>query len=91
MNDGILIYLLVANLYVFLLMWLDYRQEKSGKKDWPVSEWQMMTIGLCGGGIGGALAFIVFGHKQGRKRLIIIFQLGCIIAVILFAKMVGWI
>ncbi|MGX7029813.1 DUF1294 domain-containing protein [Vagococcus zengguangii] len=91
MSTGILVYLIAANVYVFFLMWLDYHQEKTGKKEWPVSEWQMMTIGLCGGGLGGALAMIILGHKENRKRVKIIYSLGLIIAVILFAKMIGWI
>lgn len=91
MEKGILFYLLLANLYTFFMVWFDWYQEKKGKKEWLIPEWQMMTIGLCGGGLGGAVALIATGHKKGRRRVEIMFQLGIIIALILFAKMVGWI
>lgn len=91
MNSAILFYLVVVNLYVFFLMWLDRYQEKTGKKDWPVSEWQMMIFGLCAGGLGGLLAISVLDYKKDRKRLLVIYSLGGILAIILFAAAQGWI
>ena len=82
-------YLLFVNLYLFFIMYLDWKQAK--KDGWRIPEWQMLTAGLLGGGVAGLLAMSMFQHKRERKRFVIIFQLGTIIGLILLGTYLGWI
>ena len=65
-------YLLIANLYLFGLM--GYDKYQAVKKKWRVPEWNLLFMGLIGGGIGGLIAQRVFHHKT-RKRKFYIFLL----------------
>ncbi|EQC80625.1 Protein of unknown function DUF1294 [Enterococcus sp. HSIEG1] len=65
-------YLLIANLYLFGLM--GYDKYQAVRKKWRVPEWNLLFMGLIGGGIGGLIAQRVFHHKT-RKRKFYIFLL----------------
>ena len=77
-------YLLIANLYLFGLM--GYDKYQAVRKKWRVPEWNLLFMGLIGGGIGGLIAQRVFHHKT-RKRKFYIFLLSVLIVdLLLFIK-----
>lgn len=55
------IYLLVINLWAFVLMGIDKRRAK--KDAWRVKEKTLFLPVLLGGGVGGILGMKVFHHK----------------------------
>jgi len=55
------IYLLVVNLWAFVLMGVDKRRAKKDK--WRIREKTLFLPVLLGGGVGGILGMKVFRHK----------------------------
>lgn len=78
--ENIVIYLLIMNLFTFLIMGID--KKKAQKGSWRVPEKTLFTLVALGGGIGGITGMYVFRHKTKKTRFIIGFPL-IIIAQIL--------
>jgi len=76
-------YLLIANLYLFGLM--GYDKYQAVRKKWRVPEWNLLFMGLIGGGIGGLIAQRVFHHKTRKRKFYIFFAFGLIVDL-LFIK-----
>ena len=70
-------YLLIANLYLFGLM--GYDKYQAVRKKWRVPEWNLLFMGLIGGGIGGLIAQRVFHHKTRKRKFYIFFAFGVIV------------
>ena len=68
-------YLLIANLYLFGLM--GYDKYQAVRKKWRVPEWNLLFMGLIGGGIGGLIAQRVFHHKTRKRKFYIFFCFRC--------------
>ncbi|MBE9388868.1 DUF1294 domain-containing protein [Vagococcus salmoninarum] len=81
-------YLLLVNSYLFLLMLFDQYQEK--KKSWRIPEWQMLFLGVIGGGLGGLMGQAFLKHKEEKLRFRVIFQMGALLAVVLFLSTRDW-
>ncbi|GMS48538.1 DUF1294 domain-containing protein [Enterococcus gallinarum] len=77
-------YLLIANLYLFGLM--GYDKYQAVRKKWRVPEWNLLFMGLIGGGIGGLIAQRVFHHKTRKRKFYIFFAFGVIVDLLLFIK-----
>lgn len=77
-------YLLIANLYHFGLM--GYDKYQAVRKKWRVPEWNLLFMGLIGGGIGGLIAQRVFHHKTRKRKFYIFFAFGVIVDLLLFIK-----
>jgi uncharacterized membrane protein YsdA (DUF1294 family) len=77
-------YLLIANLYLFGLM--GYDKYQAVRKKWRVPEWNLLFMGLIGGGIGGLIAQRVFHHKTRKRKFYVFFAFGVIVDLILFIK-----
>lgn len=74
-------YLLAANLYLFCLM--GYDKYQAVKKRWRVPELNLLFMGLIGGGFGGLIAQRVFHHKTKKKKFMVVFILGTLVALLL--------
>ncbi|WP_426097143.1 DUF1294 domain-containing protein, partial [Escherichia coli] len=75
-------YLLIANLYLFGLM--GYDKYQAVREKWRVPEWNLLFMGLIGGGIGGLIAQRVFHHKTRKRKFYIFFAFGVIVDLLLF-------
>ena len=58
-------YLLIANLYLFGLM--GYDKYQAVRKKWRVPEWNLLFMGLIGGGMVGLIAQRVFHHLTCKR------------------------
>jgi uncharacterized membrane protein YsdA (DUF1294 family) len=74
-------YLLIANLYLFALM--GYDKYQAVRKKWRVPEWNLLFMGLIGGGIGGLIAQRVFHHKTRKRKFYVCFIIGVIVDLLL--------
>ena len=63
---------LMINLWVFMLFWLDKRAAEQGNR--RVSERFLLTLSILGGSIGALLASQLFRHKTKKQpfRLILL-------------------
>lgn len=83
--ENIVIYLLIMNLFTFLIMGIDKKKAKKGS--WRVPEKTLFTLVILGGGIGGIVGMYVFRHKTQKMKfiigfpLIIIMQIAVIITI----------
>ena len=73
------IYLLIVNVFEFLAMYLD--KKRAEKRRWRIPEFDLLFIGLIGGGIGGLLAQQLFHHKTRKIRFYLFFIFGTIVAI----------
>ena len=73
------VYLLVVNLVGFFVMYLD--KQRAIRKKWRVPEFELLFIGLIGGGIGGLLAQQLFHHKTKKLRFYFFFIFGTLVAI----------
>lgn len=87
-SSAIPFYLLLVNGYLFLLMVFDQRQEQ--KESWQVPDWQFLLLGVVGGGLGGLMGQAFLQHKTEKKRFQIIFQMGTLLAIVLFISTRDW-
>ncbi len=63
---ALLAWLLIANLWAFILCWWDKRKAKRG--EWRVPERHLMTLALLGGEFGLWLGMQHFRHKTKHKK-----------------------
>ncbi|EOH99544.1 hypothetical protein UAW_00696 [Enterococcus haemoperoxidus ATCC BAA-382] len=73
------VYLLIVNLVEFIMMYLDKQRAKRGK--WRIPEFDLLFIGVIGGGIGGLLAQQLFHHKTRKLRFYFFFIFGTLVAI----------
>lgn len=73
------LYLLLVNIIVFLAMYFDKR--RAVRKKWRVPEFDLLFLGLIGGGIGGLLAQQLFHHKTRKLRFYFFFIFGTLVAI----------
>lgn len=62
---------------VFYLMYYDKRQAK--KKRWRIPEFNLLLLGIIGGGIGGLLGQRLFHHKTKKFRFYFAFSIGTLV------------
>lgn len=77
--------LVLLSLITFILYAADKRRAKRGK--WRIPERVLLGFSLLGGGIGGALAMLLFRHKTKHWYFVLVNVLGVAvqIAILLFA------
>ena len=63
---NILIYLVIVNLLVIIVMYIDKRKAKYGK--WRISENTLLTISIIGGSIGILIGMYWFRHKTKKAK-----------------------
>lgn len=73
------IYLFIVNWFEFFAMYFDKQRAKH--KKWRIPEFDLLLIGLIGGGIGGLLAQQLFHHKTRKFRFYFIFIFGTLVAI----------
>lgn len=78
--ENIIIYLLIMNLFTFLIMGIDKKKAKKGS--WRVPEKTLFTLVALGGGIGGIAGMYVFRHKTKKMKFIIGFPLIIIMQIV---------
>jgi len=76
---GIIIYLLIMNLGVFLLYGVDKWKAKS--EQWRVPEKTLLLTALAGGSLGALLGMEVFHHKTKHWKFRILVPLFLVIHV----------
>ncbi|ALS00227.1 hypothetical protein ATZ33_02195 [Enterococcus silesiacus] len=72
-------YLLIVNMVEFFAMYLD--KQRAIRKKWRVPEFDLLFIGLIGGGIGGLLAQQIFHHKTRKLRFYFAFIFGTLVTI----------
>lgn len=75
---GILFYLLLVNLYLARLMFVDKRA--SIKKKWRVPERKLLLLGLMGAGPAGLMCRHFLRHKSLKRRFGLGFWIGTFVA-----------
>lgn len=78
--ENIVIYLLIMNLFTFLMMGIDKKKAKKGR--WRVPEKTLFILVALGGGIGGIAGMYVFRHKTKKMKFIIGFPLIIIMQIV---------
>ncbi|MBO0473517.1 hypothetical protein IGL98_002220 [Enterococcus sp. DIV0840] len=73
------VYLLIVNLVELFVMYLDKQRAK--RKKWRIPEFDLLFIGLIGGGIGGLFAQQLFHHKTRKLRFYFFFIFGTLVAI----------
>ena len=87
----ILIYLLVINVFTFLIMGYDKHEAKKGH--WRISEQTLFTLVIIGGSIGGILGMFTFRHKTKKLKFtlglptILITEIGIVVYLLIKYKM----
>lgn len=64
----IISFIISINLVAFIFYGVDKLRAK--KRAWRIPELQLILLGLLGGGLGSALAMIIFHHKLAKKKFI---------------------
>lgn len=62
----ILIYLLIINLFGFLIMLID--KQRAVHKEWRIPEKNLLGISILGGSIGMLIGMSSFRHKTKHKK-----------------------
>ena len=75
-------YLVIVNILAFILYGLD--KQKAVRKQWRISEAQLLGIAVIGGSIGAILGMQFFHHKTRKWK----FRLG--VPLILAAQLILW-
>jgi uncharacterized membrane protein YsdA (DUF1294 family) len=78
LEKGALLYLVVLNLYLFLLM--GYDKKKARTHQWRIPEKRLLILGVIGGGLGGLVGQQVFRHKTREPKFTMCFILGLLVA-----------
>ncbi len=65
----ILLYLLVLNLFGFMLMGID--KHKARKQAWRIPESTLFSVALIGGSIGSWAGMYTFRHKTQHRSFVI--------------------
>lgn len=85
---NLIIYLIIMNIFGFLIMLID--KKKAEKDKWRIPEKTLLLVSLFGGSIGTLAGMYVFHHKTKKARffigmpMILIFQI--IVAVYVIVK-----
>lgn len=84
---NIIIYLVIMNLFGFLIMLIDKKKAEYDK--WRIPEKTLLLVSLFGGSIGTLVGMYVFHHKTKKARffigmpMILIFQIISIVYIII--------
>lgn len=81
-----LVYLIVINVFGFLIMGIDKWKAKRGS--WRIPEKTLFTVTLIGGGFGTIAGMYVFRHKTKKLYFTIGFPVILIVEVILVIDVV---
>lgn len=81
-----LVYLIVINVFGFLIMGIDKWKAKRGS--WRIPEKTLFTVTLIGGGFGTIAGMYVFRHKTKKLYFTIGFPVILIVEVILVIDIV---
>src|SRR4051812_20182537 len=76
--DLLLIWLLCANLYTFIVFAWDKRCAVKGFR--RVSEFHLLSMGALGGWIGGLAAMLLFRHKTAKTSFRVKFFLAVLVS-----------
>lgn len=66
----IIVYLILINLFSFILFFVDKEKSKKGK--WRIKESTLHAAGFMGGIIGSIAAMLLFHHKTKKPKFIVI-------------------
>lgn len=86
---GILIYLLLMNIWAFTLFGADKKNAKSKKQ--RVKESKLMRVCFFGGAVGGLIGMNVFHHKTLKKKFSVGIPILFVIELILYSFILGFI
>lgn len=83
-----MIYLIIINLFEFIIMGIDKLQAINKKRRIP--EISILSISILGGGIGGLTSMYIFNHKKNKFyfKLIFIFSIICELLLIYTYQMI---
>ena len=68
-TQNIIIYLIIINIFGFLIMYIDKQKAKKGK--WRIQEKTIFIITVLGGGIGTISGMYTFRHKTQKLHFTI--------------------
>lgn len=66
MPINLIIYLIIINIFSFILYGID--KYKAKKNEWRIPESLLLTISFLGGSIGSNLGMIIFRHKTKKMK-----------------------
>lgn len=79
----LILYLIIMNVYVFILMRIDKRRAKTDRKH-RIPEKKLLGLSLIGGSLGGVMAMRMFRHKTKH----IAFSLGMPLMLVLHVALI---
>ncbi|MDR6923776.1 uncharacterized membrane protein YsdA (DUF1294 family) [Chryseobacterium sp. 2987] len=82
---GMLLYLFLINIIVFIVYGYDKYLSKSHKR--RISENALLGLSLLGGIIGAASGMIIFNHKTSKKSFLVKFFLVVLIDLVLLYRL----
>lgn len=65
----IITFIISINLVSFLIYGLDKLKAKTDR--WRIPEFNLLLLGLLGGGIGSIIGMVIFKHKLSKKKFFI--------------------
>jgi len=74
MRDPALIYIVLANIVLFIMMGID--KKRARQKAWRIPERNLLLLGFFGGGLGGLIGMHHFRHKTKHPKFKAVFALG---------------
>lgn len=85
MGNGVLAYIIVMSLILFILMGVD--KSKAKKHEWRISEKTLFTLAILGGAPGGILGMYFFHHKTKHLSFVFVFPLLTVIQIFIVIKL----
>ncbi len=78
---NIIIYLVIMNVFGFLIMWIDKRKAEHSK--WRIKESTLFLVTALGGGIGTIAGMYTFRHKTQKAKFVFGFPAIIIIQILI--------
>lgn len=60
----LILYIAIINIITFIAYGID--KSKAQNKQWRISEFTLIFLGVIGGGVGGLMAMVIFKHKLSK-------------------------
>lgn len=79
--QNIVIYLLIVNLFGFLIMWLDKRKAQHSR--WRIKENTLLLVAAFGGSIGTIIGMYTFRHKTQKAKFVLGFPAILVIQILI--------
>lgn len=85
MAQALLAYMVVMSLILLVFMGMDKSRAK--KNEWRIAERTLLTLGICGGAVGGVLGMYLFRHKTRKNSFAFGFPLLAAVQIFVIVRL----